>query len=63
MIDDSVLILKPEQVQIDPTARLDRFVRVEGGQGVTIIITVTDGMTVKVIEEAAASDLEYQWGS
>lgn len=36
MIDDTVMILKPEQVEIAESARIDRFVRVEGGQGVRI---------------------------
>lgn len=28
-----------------------------------IIITVTDGMTVKIIEESATATASYQWGS
>lgn len=36
MIDETVMVLKPEMVQIAQTARIDRFVRIEGGQGVVI---------------------------
>jgi len=36
MIYESVLILKPEMVQIAESARVDSFVKVEGGLGVTI---------------------------
>ena len=36
MIYEPVLILKPENVKIADTARVDSFVKIEGGQGVTI---------------------------
>lgn len=36
MIDKEVFILKPETVKIASTARIDRWVKIEGGEGVTI---------------------------
>jgi acetyltransferase-like isoleucine patch superfamily enzyme len=36
MIYEPVLILKPEMVEIHPTARIDQWVRIEGGYGVEI---------------------------
>lgn len=36
MIDEHVFILKPERVKIAETARIDRWVKIEGGKGVTI---------------------------
>jgi len=36
MIHEPCLILKPDMVTIHPTARIDSFTRIEGGQGVTI---------------------------
>lgn len=36
MIHEPTVILRPERVQIDPTARVDSFVKIEGGRGVTI---------------------------
>lgn len=36
MIYEPCLILKPEAVEIHPTARVDSFVKIEGGGGVTI---------------------------
>lgn len=36
MIHDGVLILKPEMVDIDETARVDSMVKIEGGLGVHI---------------------------
>lgn len=36
MIDSTVYMLKPEMIEIDPTARIDRNVRIEGGRGVRI---------------------------
>lgn len=35
-IYDPVIIIKPEMVHIDPEARIDSFVKIEGGNGVTI---------------------------
>jgi acetyltransferase-like isoleucine patch superfamily enzyme len=35
-IFEPVVILKPERVQIAESARVDSFVKIEGGQGVTI---------------------------
>lgn len=36
MIHEPCVILKPEMVTIHPTARIDSFTKIEGGQGVTI---------------------------
>lgn len=36
MIHEPTVILRPERVQIDPTARVDSFVKIEGGRGITI---------------------------
>lgn len=36
MIDETVYILNPDRVEIDATARIDRWVKIEGGDGVTI---------------------------
>lgn len=36
MIHDPVVILKPEMVKIAKTARIDAFVKIEGGQGVSL---------------------------
>lgn len=35
-IYEPLVILKPEMVQIAPTARIDAFCKIEGGEGVTI---------------------------
>lgn len=35
-IDDTVVIIAPERVYIHPTARIDAFVKIEGGEGVYI---------------------------
>jgi dTDP-4-amino-4,6-dideoxy-D-glucose acyltransferase len=36
MIDKEVFILRPEMVEIALTARVDRWIKIEGGEGVTI---------------------------
>lgn len=36
MIHEPCVILKPEMVDIDPTARIDAFCKLEGGEGLTI---------------------------
>lgn len=36
MIDAEVFILRPDMVVIDPSARVDKWVKIEGGCGVTI---------------------------
>lgn len=36
MIHEPCVILKPEMVTIHPTARIDSFTKIEGGQGVVI---------------------------
>jgi hypothetical protein len=34
MIYEPCIILKPEMVDIHPTARIDSFTKIEGGEGV-----------------------------
>jgi acetyltransferase-like isoleucine patch superfamily enzyme len=36
LIDAEVFLHQPEQIAIDPTARIDKWVRINGGNGVTI---------------------------
>ena len=60
---EPVVILKPEVVEIDPEARVDSFVKIEGGQGVKIgrwvhiasFCHINLGGGEVVIEEGAAA--------
>jgi acetyltransferase-like isoleucine patch superfamily enzyme len=36
MTDDFILMLKPDMIKVGPTARIDSFVKIEGGLGVDI---------------------------